>query len=120
MAETSVPTGLAAVVLIVPDLDAARDFYHDVLGLEVEDDYGDAVFLRCGDQKLALFALEHHSEGTERLGGADHGVSHLEFAVPPAQRSALEARLKAAGTPIAGGCYQDPAGFLFHFVGSDG
>ena len=113
---TTTPTGLHAVVLIVPDLEASRAFYAETLGLELDADHGDAVFFRLGRQKLALFARDHHPEGDDRLGGADHGVSHLEFAVPPDRRQALENRLQDAGTARAGGCYEDPAGILFHFV----
>jgi catechol 2,3-dioxygenase-like lactoylglutathione lyase family enzyme len=104
------------VVLVVSDLAKARAFYRDVLGLPEEADYGDAVFFSCGRQKLALFARGHHPEADARLGGADHGVSHLEFVVPKAARKALEARLRAAGANDYGNSFVDPAGFLFHFV----
>jgi catechol 2,3-dioxygenase-like lactoylglutathione lyase family enzyme len=113
---TGAPSGIHAVVLIVPDLDAARAFYEDTLGLEVDADYGDAVFFNVGAQKLALFGPDHHPEGNARLGGADHGVSHLEFVIPATARKAFEARLRASGAPQVGGCWQDPAGFLFHTV----
>ena len=35
-------------VLLAKDLDAAREFYHDRLGLELLDDNPDAIRLRCG------------------------------------------------------------------------
>ncbi len=60
--------GLHAVVLIVKDLEEQKRFYRDVMGLEVEGDYGDAVFFRVGEQKIALFAQGHHREGTQLSG----------------------------------------------------
>jgi catechol 2,3-dioxygenase-like lactoylglutathione lyase family enzyme len=35
-------------VLLAKDLDAARDFYHDKLGLEILHDSDDAVVFKCG------------------------------------------------------------------------
>lgn len=35
-------------VLLATDLDAAREFYHDKLGLELLDDNENAIRLRCG------------------------------------------------------------------------
>jgi catechol 2,3-dioxygenase-like lactoylglutathione lyase family enzyme len=40
--------GLDAVVLIVKNLEAQKRFYHDLLGLEITSDYGDAVSFSCG------------------------------------------------------------------------
>ena len=110
------PTGIHGVVLIVPDLEAARTFYEETLNLELVHDYGDALFFKCGDQALALFAKGHHAEGDKRLGGADHGVSHLEFTVGGRGRRAIEARLREAGAETYADNFEDPAGFLFHFV----
>ena len=36
-------------ILLSTDLDATRDFYHDVLGLEIaREDEGDRIVFRCG------------------------------------------------------------------------
>lgn len=108
--------GLHAVVLIVKDLEAQKRFYRDVMGLEVEGDYGDAVFFRVGEQKIALFAQGHHREGTQRLEGAAKGISHLEFSIDPQDEPAWDRRLKQAGSHAYRGNYEDADGNLFHFV----
>lgn len=107
--------GLDAVILIVRDLEAQKRFYRDTLGLELEGDYGDAVFFRCGEQKLALFARSHHPEGAKRLDGASKGISHLEFRVRTSDREAVDRRLREAGFHAYGENYQDADGNLFHF-----
>lgn len=108
--------GLHAVVLIVKDLEEQKRFYRDVMGLEVEGDYGDAVFFRVGEQKIALFAQGHHREGTQRLEGAAKGISHLEFTIDPQDAQAWDRRLKQAGFHAYRSNYEDADGNLFHFV----
>jgi catechol 2,3-dioxygenase-like lactoylglutathione lyase family enzyme len=107
--------GLDAVVLIVKDLAAQQRFYHEVLGLPIVGEYGDAVFFACGAQKLALFARSHHPQGTARLDGAAKGVSHLEFGVTAAGEEEFRRRLTAAGYHAYGENYCDADGNLFHF-----
>ena len=105
--------GLDAVVLIVKDINKQKTFYQEVLGLELEADYGDAVFFKVGQQKLALFSKSHHKEGTERLEGASKGISHLEFRVSKKDMDELSKRLK--GFHAYKDNYQDSDGNLFHF-----
>lgn len=107
--------GLDAVVLIVKDLERQKRFYTDVLGLPLEADYGDAVFFRCGGQKLALFAHSHHPEGTRSLEGAKKGISHLEFRIAESDRADLDRRLREAGFHAYRDNYRDADGNLFHF-----
>lgn len=108
--------GLHAVVLVVHDLQAQRHFYTEMLGFSVDADYGDAVFLSCGRQKLALFAHGHHPQADERLGGANHGISHFEFAIDQADESGFVERLTRAGFHAYRDSFQDADGNLFHFV----
>jgi catechol-2,3-dioxygenase len=108
--------GLHAVVLVVEDLEAQRRFYTEMLGLTEDANYGDAVFLSCGRQKLALFAHGHHRQADERLDGARHGISHLEFAIDRADEAALVERLTRAGFHAYRDSFQDADGNLFHFV----
>jgi catechol 2,3-dioxygenase-like lactoylglutathione lyase family enzyme len=107
---------LHAVVLVVRDLDAQRRFYTEMLGFKVDADYGDAVFLSCGSQKLALFAHGHHPQAEERLDGARHGISHFEFAIDGADEPAFVERLTTAGFHAYRDSFQDADGNLFHFV----
>jgi catechol 2,3-dioxygenase-like lactoylglutathione lyase family enzyme len=108
--------GINAVVLIVKDLEKQKQFYHETLGMEVEADYGDAVFLRCGEQKIALFSPSHHPEGTKRLEGASKGISHLEFRIKREDRAFWDQKLKEAGFHAYRDNYEDADGNLFHFV----
>lgn len=112
----NVITGLEAVVLIVEDLEAQTRFYRDLLGLEIVGDYGDAVFFGCGAQKLALFAMSHHPEGTRRLKGASKGLSHLEFRIRPEDYEPVKERLTEAGCLVRADNFEDADGNLFHFV----
>lgn len=107
--------GLDAVVLIVKDLDAQKLFYRDVLQLDVAGDYGDAVFFRCGEQKLALFARGHHPRGDERLEGASKGISHLEFRIRASDYDKVRRSLTDGGYEVHRENFEDADGNLFHF-----
>ena len=108
--------GLHAVVLIAADYDAQVRFYSNVLNLEIRGQYDDATFFNVGDQILAIFARSHHPEGTSRLGGADHGISHLEFLVDHEDENRVEAVLEEAEARAYRDVFQDADGNLFHFV----
>jgi catechol 2,3-dioxygenase-like lactoylglutathione lyase family enzyme len=107
--------GLDAIVLIADDFEGQCRFYEEVLGLERITHYGDAVFFRLGNQKLAIFARSHHPEGTKRLGGANHGISHLEFRIDRAEREQWLSRLKAVNAHAYEDNFADADGNLFHF-----
>ena len=107
--------GLDAVVLIVKDIEKQKNFYMTILGLELESDYGDAVFFKLGEQRLALFSRSHHKEGTDSLEGAQKGISHLEFRISRKDLETLDTRLKENGFHAYTDNYQDADGNLFHF-----
>ena len=107
--------GLGAVILIVKDIEKQKTFYKDVLGLSIDADYGDAVFFKLGQQKIGLFAKDHHREGTQRLEGASKGISHLEFRINKKDREKIEKRLKENGHHAYKDNYEDADGNLFHF-----
>ncbi|WP_048602399.1 VOC family protein [Rubeoparvulum massiliense] len=116
MKQPSPIQGLHAVVIFVKDLEKQKHFYGDILGLEVEGDYGDAIFYRCGDQKIALFEQSHHREGSKRLEGAKKGISHLEFIISKEQQEAWNEYLTLAGHHAYRENFEDADGNLFHFV----
>lgn len=107
--------GLDAVILIADDFVGQCNFYRDVLGLDVSSLYADAAFLRVGRQTLGIFARSHHPEGTKRLRGASHGISHLEFRLAEVERQQLVSGLDAAGARAYGENFADADGNLFHF-----
>lgn len=106
---------LDAIVLIANDFEKQRQFYKEVLGLEVIEEYSDAVFFAIGAQKLAIFAKNHHPEGTRRLDGATHGISHLEFGINKDDAKQLTEKLKAVKALADDRHFQDSDGNLFHF-----
>ena len=88
--------------LYVDDLEAAKAFYRDVLGLAFHSEIADRnVFFRCGEGMLLLFRAEE----TEKPFGAipshgTRGAGHVCFAVDPATLDAWKAKLLAAGVAI--------------------
>ena len=106
---------LDAVILIANDFNKQRRFYKEVLGLEVIEEYSDAIFFAVGDQRLAIFAKSHHPEGTERLGKATHGISHLEFGIENKDVKEITEQLKSANAHVSGSDFEDADGNLFHF-----
>ena len=116
--ETTAPMKINSfdgITIIVKDIEAQKKFYKDVLGLEVESDYGDAVFFKIGNEKLGLFAKGHHKEGDESLEGAEKGISHFEFGVSSETSEQLSKKLKAAGFHAYRDVFKDADGNLFHF-----
>ena len=107
--------GLDAVVLIADDFAGQVRFYKDVLGLELLSSSSETAFFRMGAQKLAIFSREHHPEGTRRLGGATHGISHLEFSLSESEMTAMANKLREAGFHTSRDLFQDADGNLFHF-----
>lgn len=106
---------LDAVILIANDFVKQRQFYKETMGLKVVEEYQDAIFFAIGEQKLAIFAKSHHPEGTERLGKANHGISHLEFGIAKGDEKVAGDRLKDAKAHVSGRDFEDADGNLFHF-----
>jgi catechol 2,3-dioxygenase-like lactoylglutathione lyase family enzyme len=108
--------------LYVDDLDAAEDFYSQVLGLEPLTRGGNRhLFFRCRDGVFLLF----NPEETARPGAGvpthgAHGPGHVAFATTADEMSAWRQRLQAQGVKIetevqwpSGGqslYFRDPAG----------
>lgn len=103
------------ITIIVKDIKAQKKFYQDTLGLELESDYGDAVFFKIGSNKLGLFAKGHHKEGDESLEGASKGISHLEFGVSKETSEQLTKKLTDTGFHAYRDVFKDADGNLFHF-----
>jgi catechol 2,3-dioxygenase-like lactoylglutathione lyase family enzyme len=52
--ETALPTRIAQIELGCTDLEAAKRYYCDQLGLPLVDEIGDSIFVRCGDLHLIV------------------------------------------------------------------
>lgn len=116
------PMRILETCLYVDDLEAARDFYQRVLGLEPFAQVpGRHVFFRCGQAVFLVFNPEASSLPSSQVPphGA-YGPGHVAFAVEAASLSAWKEHLAAHGVPIeaevdwpGGGrslYFRDPAG----------
>lgn len=88
--------------LYVDDLQAAKTFYRDLLGLDLHSEVpGRHVFFRCGSAMLLLF--DPHataaSSGEVPTHGA-HGPGHVAFAVPQDELASWRERLRSAQLEI--------------------
>jgi catechol 2,3-dioxygenase-like lactoylglutathione lyase family enzyme len=101
MSETTV-LGVAEAVLYVSDLDRARQFYTDVLGLPVTSQFEDACFLQTGsDSTLILFDREKLATRVSVIPAhGAQGRGHVCLAIPPEQMDRWRERLIAHGVAI--------------------
>lgn len=96
-------TRILETCLYVSDLDAAKRFYADVLGLRVHaEETGRHVFFRCGEGMLLLF----NPEQTRQESVADipthgcRGAGHIAWAMPASELGAWRRQLQDAGVAI--------------------
>lgn len=98
--------GILETGIYADDLDAAKAFYRDVLGLEVLlEREGRHVFFRVPRGMLLVFRPEatRESGDPDRPGHLAHGArgpGHMCFAATGAELDAWRARLEAAGVAI--------------------
>ncbi len=87
------PLGLDHVVLKCRDIGVAKDFYAGVLGMAISYESGTSLFLRCGEQALALFCADAGlpSKGRE--------MDHVAFTVRQSFEETI-ARLKDHGIDV--------------------
>ena len=108
--------------LYVDDLDRAEQFYHDVLGLELESrQEGRYVFFRCRQRMVLLFNPLVSRESADHFPphGA-FGPGHVAFGVREVELAAWKSRLEQFAVSIektidwpGGGqsiYFRDPAG----------
>lgn len=75
-------THVGHVHLKVSDLDRAIDFYSGVLGFEITQKYGDAVFLASGDYHHHIGLNTWHSAGAGPAPVRAAGLYHSAFLYP--------------------------------------
>jgi catechol 2,3-dioxygenase-like lactoylglutathione lyase family enzyme len=71
VAEGFSPPKLAQVSIRCADLGEARAFYCDTLGLEAVGQFGDSLFVRCGEVNLIIQAVADPTPGAMIYFGAD-------------------------------------------------
>src|SRR5262245_52643972 len=121
------PRGVLETAVYARDLDAARRFYGEVLGLELlSEQRGRHVFFRCGRGVFLVFHPDTTATERTRVNGSLiplHGVagpSHMAFAISESELAAWRERLEQSGVVIEsevnwpnGGqslYFRDPAG----------
>ena len=86
--------GIDHIVLHVADVPRARDFYTGVLGMTVYRENEGQVFLRAGNQGVALFKKESGSVGED--------MNHLALNVASGTYESLRADLERHGVAVSG------------------
>ena len=66
----------ATPMIAVKDLDRARKFYEDTLGLKEVDDFGEGFMLQSGDTKLSVYRSEF--AGTNKATALTFQVDDVE------------------------------------------
>ena len=69
----------ATPMLAVKDLDRARQFYQDKLGLKPVDDFGEGFLLKSGDTKLTVYRSEF--AGTNKATALTFEVDDIQSEV---------------------------------------
>jgi lactoylglutathione lyase len=105
-------TGIDHIVLHVNDVERARKFYTEVLGMDVYRQNERQVFLHSGTQGVALFKKQGDSPLT-----TGNDMNHLALTVAEGGYEALKAGLEEHGVKVTGRpgedrCiyFQDPDG----------
>ena len=105
-------TGIDHIVLHVTDVERARKFYAEILGMNVYRQSDRQVFLHAGQQGVALF--KKHGDVPFTTGNDLH---HLALSVAAGTYEALKAELEKHGVAVSGRpgedrCiyFQDPDG----------
>ncbi|MBE2213199.1 MAG: VOC family protein [Opitutaceae bacterium] len=117
-------THVLETALYVDDLDRARDFYRDILGLHLHAELpGRHAFFHCGNSMVLLFNPAQTEKPEPVLSLPTHGSrgpGHIAWRVTPEEMDAWRAALPARGVAIkkehtwpSGGrslYFRDPAG----------
>ena len=66
----------ATPMIAVTDLDRARKFYEDTLGLKEKDEWGEGVTLKSGDTRINLYRSQY--AGTNKATALTFDVDDIE------------------------------------------
>jgi catechol 2,3-dioxygenase-like lactoylglutathione lyase family enzyme len=127
------PRGILETAIYARDLDAARRFYVEVLGLTVHaEQTGRHVFFRCGHGMLLIFNPDTTLTEVTTVNGSNiplhgaTGVGHMAFVMTEAEIESWRVQLKRHSVPIESEIFwpngarslyfRDPAGNVLEFA----
>jgi len=90
-------TGLDHVVLHVKDVSVAKEFYVELLGMEVDHENAGRLFLHCGQQQMAFFELD-----TPRGKSARRDLNHVALQIESGSYKEVKATLEQHGVEVSG------------------
>ncbi len=97
-------------MIAVKDLDRARKFYQDNLGLKQVDDFGEGFMLQSGDTKLSIYRSEF--AGTNKATALNFSVDDLEDEVRSLKEKGITfERYELEGLTPKGDFYEGEGGF---------
>lgn len=101
------PHGILETIIYADDLSEIKQFYSEVLGLDVvDDDPPHHIFFRCGDSLFLVFnphkSIDQETEvdGTLIPQHGAHGPCHMAFRVNAEELPAWKEKLSAHHVPI--------------------
>ncbi len=90
-------TGIDHVVLHVKDLARSKKFYVGLLGMDVEYENPQQLFLQCGKQSVALFQVR---DDAEILAGSE--MNHMALRLKSGDYKKVKAVLEEANVKVSG------------------
>jgi catechol 2,3-dioxygenase-like lactoylglutathione lyase family enzyme len=100
----------ATPMLAVKDLDRARKFYEDNLGLKEVDDFGEGFMLKSGDTKLSVYKSEF--AGTNKATALNFDVENIEDEVRALKEKGITfERYQLEGLTPKGDIFEGEGGF---------
>lgn len=103
-------TADATPMIAVKDLDRARKFYADSLGLKEVDDFGEGFMLQSGETKVSVYRSEF--AGTNKATALTFGVADLEEEVRALKEKGITfEHYELEGLTPKGDFYEGQGGF---------
>jgi len=100
----------ATAMIAVKDLDRARKFYQDTLGLRAEQDWGEGVTLKSGDTTVNVYKSDF--AGTNKATALNFDVNDIESEVNELkEKGVLFEKYDLPGLEPRGDLYVGPGGF---------
>ena len=100
----------ATPMIAVKDLDRARKFYQDILGLRAEQDWGEGVTLKSGDTTVNVYKSDF--AGTNKATALNFDVDDIETEVSELkEKGVLFEKYDLPGLEPRGDLYVGPGGF---------